>query len=93
MLAYAQESSLKCSSCGTSNWEWDEKEGGNRYAYEPMFVTCPGCQRRELLTKDGTARGPGTTVTLIPRDTASKMRERLALETERRALIAAQEAE
>ena len=63
-----------CQSCGTDPLVWEE----DPFAYHPVFVTCPGCQKRELLSKDDTPRPPGTSIRLVPKQTA----ERLAAEQE-----------
>lgn len=63
--------------CGTSQSEWDE----DPFAYQPMFHTCPGCMKKDLLADDDTPRPKGTTVRLVPKATA----ERLQFEAERRA--------
>lgn len=62
--------------CGTANHEWEE----DPFAYQPMFITCIGCQKKELLSKDDTPTPPGTSVRLIPKATA----ERLIAEQERK---------
>lgn len=71
--AAIMEKSSRCSGCGTSEWEWGE----DPYAYHPIFHTCPGCQKKEILGDDDTPRAKGTTVRLVPKAVA----ERLAYES------------
>lgn len=67
-LAYRIEKGLRCQMCGTADWEWDPKEGGNKFAYEPVSKTCRGCELREIAQKDED-RMPGVTVVLRPTHT------------------------
>jgi hypothetical protein len=66
--------STRCPRCGTSRLDWEE----DPYAYEPMFMTCPGCMKRELLEGDDTPRPKGTSIQLVPKAVAAKMRARAA---------------
>lgn len=68
MLAFRVEKGLRCQMCGTADWEWDPKQGGNRFAYEPTMQTCMGCQAKEILQEEGD-RHPGATVVLKPTNT------------------------
>jgi hypothetical protein len=45
-LAFVMEKAERCVMCGTATWEWDEKQGGNRRAYEPVEHFCPGCHMK-----------------------------------------------
>lgn len=42
------EDSLRCTMCGTAQWEWD----ADRFAYEPVLEHCPGCYAKETAAKD-----------------------------------------
>lgn len=55
--------------CGTAGWEWEQ----DPYAYDPIFVTCPGCQRKETLAADDTPRPKGTSVRLVSKRTAARL--------------------
>lgn len=56
--------------CGTAPWEWDE----DGFAYETVFHTCRGCQLKEEQAKDDTPRPSGTTIRLVSKEQAEKMR-------------------
>jgi hypothetical protein len=76
VAAVAMEDASSCGLCGTSAWEWEE----DMFAYEAVHVTCPGCQKRELMSVDNDTMPKGTSVRLVPR----AMAERLQAETERK---------
>jgi hypothetical protein len=67
--AVTLERADKCQSCGTSGWEWAE----DPYAYDPVLVTCPGCQRKEILAADDTPRPKGTTIRLVGKHMAARL--------------------
>jgi len=69
------ERAQRCTMCGTASYEWQE----DPFSYTPVFHTCVGCQKKELLSEDDTPRVKGTTVRLVPKAEA----ERLRLEQER----------
>jgi len=71
ILAYRLNEAERCSSCGTTQFEWEE----NRNAYAPVEKFCPGCYLKEV-TSDDSQGLPGTTVTLIP-TTSLEYEERL----------------
>lgn len=61
------EEATRCPGCSTQKWEWDEKQGGSRFAYEPEVEICPGCERKEWVASDGANSGhPGLYVVLKP---------------------------
>ncbi len=71
------ERSQRCTMCGTAPYEWEE----DPFAYTPVFITCMGCQKKDLLSDDDTPRVKGTTVRLLPKEEAERLRveqERLA---------------
>ena len=70
LIAYLLESSSKCQSCGTSDWEWEE----DWYAYEPITVQCHGCYIKEMAREDDASLA-GARVTLVPKQVAQAMRE------------------
>lgn len=63
-LAFLIEENSKCGMCGTAEWEWSEKEGGSKRAYEPIEKFCMGCYLKQIA--DEGSKLPGTTVSLIP---------------------------
>lgn len=82
-LAFRYEMGDRCQMCGTADWEWDTKQGGRRFAYEPVAHTCKGCQAKEI-AQEGNEKQPGVTIVLRPTGTiewaksmvARKRRER-----------------
>lgn len=68
MLAFLAEKAERCVMCGTAGWEWDAKQGGNRFAYEAVQHTCPGCYVKEAAAED-LPRNAGVTVQLQPTNT------------------------
>lgn len=63
-LAWKIEQSLKCPSCGTAQWEWEE----DKFAYDPVEEICPGCERKDLVRDDPDYKArPGSYVTLRKR--------------------------
>lgn len=77
MVAVAQERSDVCQNCGTAQHVWDE----DPYAYEPVRVTCKGCMLRETMLEDDTPVSKGTSVRLVTKQGA----ERMKAEQERKA--------
>jgi hypothetical protein len=69
VTAVTMEKADRCSMCGTAPWEWE----ADPYAYDPIYVTCPGCQRKEALADDDTPRPKGTTVRLVPKRVAARL--------------------
>lgn len=57
-LAYEIYSAQMCQMCGTAKWEWDEEQGGSRFAYEPVEEICPGCERKEWARDDKDRKKP-----------------------------------
>ncbi|WP_228718401.1 hypothetical protein [Kitasatospora acidiphila] len=58
-----------CDGCGTRAAEWDERAGGDRFAYVAETVRCPGCELVEMERErvpDG-AEGRGVKIGLRPR--------------------------
>lgn len=66
--AYALERATECSSCGTAPWEWE----ADPQAYVPMVEVCMGCYHRESQRDEATR--PGSTIALVPRERAAKMK-------------------
>lgn len=65
-LAYERFISQICGMCGTATWEWDEEQGGSRFAYEPVEEICPGCERKDWLRQDTDRRAGGMIVLKRP---------------------------
>lgn len=68
-LAFEAYRRSVCESCGTRAAEWDEAQGGDRYAYVTTTVRCVGC---ELIAaeQDQVPEGPdgyGVRIGLVPR--------------------------
>ena len=62
--AYMVFEAQMCQMCGTSPWEWDEEQGGSRFAYEPCYEICPGCERKEWLRESDDKKPSGAYVIL-----------------------------
>lgn len=60
-LSHFIESKLRCTMCGTAEWEWNQ----DRFAYEPVLHVCRGCEMREAEQKEMESR-PGHTIRLAP---------------------------
>ena len=45
-LAFALESALRCSMCGTASWEWEE----NKFAYTAVDEFCQGCYQKSIFS-------------------------------------------
>jgi len=63
-LAYLLHESEMCQMCGTAKWEWDESQGGSRFAYEPVEEICPGCEKKDWLREDQDKKTPGGVIVL-----------------------------
>jgi len=61
-IAYALESSARCTMCGTAPWEWEE----NKYAYTAIDELCHGCYQKSAFTDQESRSLPGTNVKLVP---------------------------
>lgn len=71
MVAYKLEDALRCSLCGTAEWEWEE----NRFAYEPVATRCHACYLKDIAGED-THNQPGVTISLLPSEAVTdEMRE------------------
>jgi hypothetical protein len=62
-IAYALERAERCTSCGTSSWEWE----ADMNAYIAVRQQCPGCLRRESVMEDTQDPPKGSSVVLIPK--------------------------
>lgn len=62
VLAWVYENSLRCPSCGTAEWEWEQ----NKFAYHPVERICRGCELKELGRSD--TDHAGVYVTLEPQE-------------------------
>jgi hypothetical protein len=74
LAAVASDKAARCTMCGTSEWQWAE----DPFAYEPMFIGCTGCMKKALLDADDTPRPKGTTIQLVHKETAERMRRAAA---------------
>lgn len=75
VLAYIMEQSLRCTMCGTAEWEWEE----NKFAYTPVEEFCRGCYQKAIYSKveQGNEPLPGTNVKLVP--TTLELKARMAV--------------
>jgi hypothetical protein len=84
LLAFAAEKGERCFMCGTAQWEWDPKQGGDRRAYEPVEKFCPGCyQKASMRTMDPTRNMDGTTIELARNDNSPEAAQRHLLQKKR----------
>jgi hypothetical protein len=64
-LAFAMEKAAYCQLCGTADWQWDEKVGGSRHAFEAVENFCHGCYHQSgAQTNDPNRNMDGITVGL-----------------------------
>jgi len=80
VLAYIMEQSLRCTMCGTAEWEWEE----NKFAYTPLEEFCRGCYQKSIYSKveQGNEPLPGTSVKLVP--TTPELKAKLAVTRKKR---------
>lgn len=69
-IAYALERAERCSSCGTSPWEWQADPD----AYVAVRQQCPGCMRREAVMEDTKDPPKGSSVVMMPRARAEEIK-------------------
>lgn len=82
--AYFIEKALRCSMCGTADWEWDPNVGGSRRAYEPVEKFCMGCYLKAAAApRDPNRNTDGITVELARTDDQDHARR--MVKAERRA--------
>lgn len=67
--AVVLERAERCQMCGTAQWEWED----DLNAYAPVYHTCHGCRLKEAMAEDNTPKGKGTTIRLVPKQTAERM--------------------
>ena len=72
-MAYLLERSERCNVCGTSEWEWDPDQGGERGAYEASQFQCWGCYTTKIAQQDHDLP-PGAHITLTPRRQVDKLK-------------------
>jgi hypothetical protein len=77
-MAYMLESSLRCSSCGTAPWEWEE----NKFAFTAIDEFCQGCYQKSMFTDTQGSSLPGTNVKLVP--TTPRLTAQMALKAAKR---------
>ncbi|MEK2479533.1 hypothetical protein [Streptomyces noursei] len=68
-LAFAAYQRVVCDQCGTRSAEWDEEQGGDRFAYVTTTVRCPGCEliaHEQDQVPEG-SDGYGVRIGLVPR--------------------------
>lgn len=67
LIAYIIESRSQCSSCGTSDWEWDNDPD----AYQAMRRICKGCMVLYAAEEDKPSLG--SRMVLIPKKRANEI--------------------
>jgi hypothetical protein len=81
LVAYMVEKGSRCIMCGTADWEWDPKRGGNRRAYETVEKFCPGCYAKAAARTSDTGRNmDGITIELVRNDNSIETLKRHALQ-------------
>jgi hypothetical protein len=90
VIAYMLENALRCSMCGTAEWEWEE----NRFAYTPVDKFCRGCYQKSVFGDQEGGSLPGTNVTLVATTKMLSAQSKVkAMKAERARRRARQEAE
>jgi len=80
-MAFAMESSLRCSMCGTAPWEWEE----NKFAFTAVEEFCQGCYQKAMFTDTQGSSLPGTNAKLVP--TTPQLTAQLRLKAKRRSRL------
>lgn len=79
LVAFMAEKAARCIMCGTADWEWDPKAGGNRRAYEPVEKYCPGCYMKAAARSSDPGRNmDGITIELARNDNSAETLRRHA---------------
>ncbi len=66
-IAFMIHEAQTCSRCGTQPWEWDEEEGGSKFAYYPRERICRGCEVKDYIQEDKSkSKKTGLYVELVP---------------------------
>lgn len=67
-LAWQGYENRRCHGCGTHPDDWNEKQGGSRFAWHAEHYQCPGCVKREQHSERPQVKdaGPGIHVRLAP---------------------------
>lgn len=80
-LAFIMESALRCTLCGTAQWEWDE----NRFAYVVTEEFCQGCYQKSVFSDQEAKSLPGTNIKLEP--TTPMMKAKMKLQARKRSRL------
>lgn len=78
VIAFILESSLRCTQCGTAQWEWEE----NKFAFTAVDEFCPGCYQKSIFSDTQGSSLPGTNVKLVP--TTPRLTAQMALKARKR---------
>lgn len=78
MVAFAMESSERCTMCGTAPWEWEQ----DKFAFTPVDEFCQGCYQKAVFGDTQGSSLPGTNVKLIP--TTPQLTAQMAIKAKRR---------
>lgn len=69
------EDAARCSMCGTAEWEWNPREGGQLDAYVAMWHDCMGCKHKDAFRSgEGEQNVAGRSVVLKSREEADRIR-------------------
>jgi hypothetical protein len=76
VAAVVLEESLICPRCGTAAWQWAEDPN----AFTPMVQVDHGCMLKERFEDSikHLPKQPGSSVRMVPRDTAARMQKQKA---------------
>jgi hypothetical protein len=77
-IAFAIESSERCSLCGTAPWEWEQ----DKFAFTAVDEFCQGCYQKSIFSDTQGSSLPGTNVKLIP--TTPQLNAQMALKAAKR---------
>lgn len=81
-MAFQMESALRCSSCGTAPWEWEE----NKFAYAAVDEFCNGCYQKAVFGDTESNKSlPGTNIKLVP--TSPMMKAKMKVKAMKRARL------
>jgi len=79
-IAYSMEQALRCTMCGTAQWEWDE----DKFAYTALDEFCKGCYQKSVFSDTESRSLPGTNVKLVP--TTPHLKAQMAAKAKKRSM-------
>jgi len=57
-LSWQQRENRRCPGCGTHPGDWNETEGGSRYAWHGEILSCPGCAEQQRMQESPQMKDP-----------------------------------